>query len=118
MARKPTEFDIQRAICIWLDGGALLPDAVFFHVPNGGSRNALEGVRFKQSGVKAGVPDLLFLRSHKIFALELKAEDGHVSAAQIAMQTRFRLAGAMVATCYSLRDARAQIFSWGLTSST
>lgn len=29
-----------------------------FHVPNGGSRNRVEAVKFKQMGVKAGVSDL------------------------------------------------------------
>ena len=29
-----------------------------FHVPNGGSRNRMEAVKFKQMGVKAGVSDL------------------------------------------------------------
>lgn len=29
-----------------------------FHVPNGGSRNRAEAVKFKQMGVKAGVSDL------------------------------------------------------------
>ena len=29
-----------------------------FHVPNGGSRNKQEAVKFKQMGVKAGVSDL------------------------------------------------------------
>jgi hypothetical protein len=31
----------------------------FIHIPNGGSRNALEGAKFKRMGVRAGVPDYL-----------------------------------------------------------
>lgn len=32
------------------------------HIPNGGSRNALEGAKFKRMGVRAGVPDYLVSR--------------------------------------------------------
>lgn len=31
----------------------------FIHIPNGGSRNAYEGAKFKRMGVRAGVPDYL-----------------------------------------------------------
>ena len=31
---------------------------LLFHIPNGGSRNALEAANLKRQGVKAGVPDL------------------------------------------------------------
>ncbi len=32
---------------------------VFFHVPNGGRRSRSEAILLKQSGVKAGVPDIV-----------------------------------------------------------
>ena len=31
---------------------------LLYHIPNGGSRNALEAANLKRQGVKAGVPDL------------------------------------------------------------
>ena len=32
--------------------------ALLFHIPNGGTRDAIEGRHLKQQGVKRGVPDL------------------------------------------------------------
>ena len=31
---------------------------LFFHIPNGGNRSIVEGVRFKAMGVIAGIPDM------------------------------------------------------------
>lgn len=38
----------------WLDKNNIL----YYHVPNGGKRNAIEGAKFKRMGVKPGVPDI------------------------------------------------------------
>src|SRR4051812_14240275 len=84
---RPTELDLQRALVLWLDGNpdrngvprvtpALAPGVVYFHVPNGGNRDAAEGKRFKEIGVKAGVPDLVFLGYQRFFCLELKEPGG------------------------------------------
>lgn len=116
----PTEFDLQRAFCLWLDGNpdragqprvtpALAPHVVYFHVPNGGSRNAAEGARFKAIGVKAGVPDLMFLAHQRFYCLEFKEPGGKgvLSAAQRAMHARLIDAGATaLATVDSLDDAK------------
>ena len=32
--------------------------ALLYHIPNGGTRDAIEGRHLKQQGVKRGVPDL------------------------------------------------------------
>lgn len=113
MARAPTEHDIQRAVCLWLDK-ALLPGVVYWHTPNGGGRSVVEGVRFKQAGVKAGIPDLLFLWGG-LYGLELKKPGGSLSPAQIAMHPRLLAAGMpAVATCDSLEAARAVLRQWGL----
>jgi len=125
VARTPDEADIQRALVIWLDGNpdkndiprttpALLPGVVYWHTPNGGGRSVVEGVRFKQAGVKAGIPDLVFLWGG-LRGLELKKPGGVLSPAQRAMHPRFLAAGAIaVATCDSLESARAVLRSWGL----
>ena|ERR1043166_6649039 len=124
MPSSPTEFEIQRALCIWLDGypgrpAALIPGAVYFHVPNGGGRSAVEGARFKQSGVKAGIPDLLFLHQGRLFGLELKTATGTTSDAQRAMHARLLAAGAAgIAVANSLDAAKAQLVSWGLAFET
>lgn len=49
--------------------------ALFFHVPNGGKRNAIEASKFKLMGVKSGVPDVLLPIARKGYnglAIEFK----------------------------------------------
>jgi hypothetical protein len=50
----PTETYEQVKIATWLSKKNIL----FYHVPNGGYRNPIEGAKFKRMGVKAGVPDI------------------------------------------------------------
>lgn len=128
MPKPPTEFEIQRAVCGWLDGWpdkhgvptkppALLPDALYWHTPNGGGRNAIEGARFKQAGVKAGIFDLTFLHRARLFVLELKDETGRLSPAQFAMWSRYEAAGAAgIAWANNLAAAKAQIIAWGIAA--
>lgn len=127
MAREITEHDIQRALVIWLDGSpdsagnprttpALRKDAMCWHTPNGGGRSVVEGVRFKQAGVRAGIPDLLFLRDGNVFGLELKKPGGVLSPAQREMHPRLLAAGMVAcATVDSLEDAKRVVKGWGLT---
>lgn len=118
VTRPPTEYEIQRAVCIRLDTpGVLHPDIIYFHCPNGGSRGAMEGKRLKQAGVKAGIYDLTFLGRGGFWVLELKDLDGVLSAPQKAMWPRYVAAGARgVAWANSLAGALAQIRAWGLAS--
>lgn len=124
-----SEFDIQRALCIFLDGfkdkrtgavivpPAILPDVVWWHTPNGGARGGLEAKRFKESGVKAGIYDLTFLRLGRFWVLELKDEKGTLSDAQRDMWRRYEGAGAAgIAMANSLDAAKRQLFAWVLTS--
>lgn len=113
---KPSEFQIQRALCIWLDTpGVLLPDVIYWHTPNGGARSAVEGKRFKETGVKAGIFDLTFLHQGGFWTLELKDDVGVLSAPQRAMWPRYAAAGARgIAMANSLEAAKAQIVTWGL----
>lgn len=124
----PSEFDIQRAYVIWFNGErweagpkkgtwkiepARRPGVVGFHVPNGGTRSAIEGKRLKQSGVLAGVPDWLMLFG-RLFCLEFKKPGGVLSPAQIELHPRLIAAGAWVVTVDNLSDAKAQTREWGL----
>jgi hypothetical protein len=126
MAPAIEEHHIQRALCIWLDGNpdrygvprttpALIPGVVYWHTPNSGEgRDAQQGMRLKQQGVKPGVHDLLFLWGG-LYGLELKRPGGKPSTAQKLMHARMLGAG-MVASviCDSLEDARNVLSRWGL----
>lgn len=59
--------------------------ALLYHIPNGGSRDAIEGKHLKAQGVKAGVPDLCLPvprgQYHGLY-IEMKTEMGRTSDAQ------------------------------------
>ena len=132
----PSEFDLQRALCIWLDGNpdkdgrprttpALAPGVVYWHTPNGGNRDAREGKRLKESGVKAGVHDLFFLRPTQftegtwglLFGMELKEPGGkgRLSKAQEDMHPRLLRAGLAASVVVdNLADAKAWAIAHGL----
>lgn len=130
----PSEFDLQRALCIWLDGNpdregkprttpALAPGVEYWHTPNGGDRDLREAKRLKQSGVKAGVHDLFFLRLTDfgalgrwglLFGLELKEPGGkgRLSPAQRAMHPRLLRAGLAASTVIDdLASAKAWLIA-------
>lgn len=114
VARRGREEDqIQAAVVLHLTVRAV-PGLVWWHTPNGGNRSVTEAGRFKALGVKAGVPDLLALHAGRLFALELKAERGRLSAVQAAMLADLEAAGAMVAVAYGLDEALATLERWGL----
>jgi hypothetical protein len=56
-----SEDDFQIAVARLLDASGL----DWFHVPNGGKRNAREGAKFKRMGVKSGIPDVLIITPTK-----------------------------------------------------
>lgn len=66
-----------------------LPDKLLFAVPNGGSRNVVEGVNLKKQGVTRGVADVILLIPRKGYAslcLEFKAKKGKQSDEQKEFQ--------------------------------
>ena len=69
------------------------PEVLWFHCPNGGSRDVVEAVNLKRMGTLPGVPDLLFIHNNSIFSVELKAKGGRLSPAQQVFQDRFMRAG-------------------------
>lgn len=112
---KISEWHIQRAVCIHL-AAYKMPGVEFWHTPNGGARSAIEGKRFKDTGVMPGVHDLLFFYVGRLFILELKDADGVLSAEQESWRDRMVAQGAIAGWANSLAVARAQIHAWGLTS--
>ena len=79
-----------------------------FHVPNGGSRNKQEAVKFKQMGVKTGVSDLCLPYPKGIYCglfIEMKYGDGRQQPSQKEFLKDMAEAGHFVATCYSAEEA-------------
>jgi hypothetical protein len=90
------------------------PGTFAFHPANGGWRSPAEASILKGMGVKAGVPDIIIIKSGHCFLLELKAPDGRPTPAQRDVHAALAAAGATVAVAYGLDDALARLEAWGL----
>lgn len=77
-----SEDRLQQECYMWFHNSFPELRGLLFHVPNGGSRNAIEGKKFKAIGVVAGVADLLFLYKGQTYFLELKTQTGTQSKVQ------------------------------------
>lgn len=91
--------------------------ALLFHIPNGGSRDAVEGRHLKAQGVKRGVPDLCLPvpsgRYHGLY-IELKTERGRASAEQKWWIERLNAAGYFAKVCHGW-EAAVRVLEWYLT---
>jgi hypothetical protein len=111
--RAQSEAQIQRAVFDHIRTRGV-PDAVAFHVGNGGYRRKIEAAILKGMGVTAGVPDVLIVCRGKLFCLELKAGNGRLSDVQRKMIDRLPIAGATVAVAYGLDEALEVLERWAL----
>ena len=99
-----------------------VPGLVYISVPNGGARSAREGARFKATGVKAGVADLIFLHAGTAFALEIKhdgdkrtkTKPGRLTKEQEDFGVRWVKAGGRHFVAHGLDEALTACEYWGL----
>lgn len=70
----------------------------YFHVPNGGRRDKREAGLLKRMGVVAGVMDFWIFTNSAILPVELKRQDGNLSAAQKDAKSTLELLGYTVYT--------------------
>ncbi len=89
---KRLEDQLQIQTCAYL-AHALIPPALFFHIPNGGHRSKAQAGMFKAMGVKAGLPDLCIILAGRAYWIELKAPKGVLSATQKDMREKLAMAG-------------------------
>lgn len=107
-----SEADEQSAFFRWLafaaNGDKRL--ALFYHIPNGGSRNKAEAARLKAQGVRAGVPDLCLpvpCGGYHGLYIELKVGKNAPSKQQKQWLAALRDQGYYTAVCYGWNAARA-----------
>lgn len=93
--------------------------ALLYHVPNGGSRNAIEAKRLKMQGVKAGVPDLCLPvargKWHGLY-IELKAGRNKTTQLQDMWLEKLREQDYVAEVCYGWRQAAEVLekyLEWG-----
>lgn len=92
---------------------AAAPDLLFFHVPNGAGRSAVEGEILRLMGVLAGVADLVIvLPDGSVGFIELKAGKGRLSPAQQTFKDRALKANARWAEARTLDDIAAVLSAW------
>ena len=96
---------LQIAVARFLD--VSLPEgAVWFAVPNGGSRNPIEAAKLKRMGTRPGIPDICIIWRGRSIFIELKTPKGRTSPAQEAVMSALTMAGAVVNVCRSLEDVQ------------
>lgn len=61
-----------------------------FAVPNGGSRNALEGANLKKEGVLAGVSDLIIILKNRVVFVEIKTQKGKQQESQKLFENQIK----------------------------
>lgn len=91
-----------------------VPGVVFWHTPNGGKRNIIEGAKFKKMGVRAGVSDIVAVHNGRIFALELKAPGGRATESQMEFISDVNAAGGFGCIATGLTEALKCLETWGL----
>lgn len=113
MKRNREEDALQRTVAEWLMVMETLGRLTFFAVPNN-PRNAIDGHRLKQMGLRAGTPDVVIMaRDHIPLFIELKAPKGRTSFEQIeAMHRLETIGGAMCVVCRSLEDVQKIVAGW------
>lgn len=91
--------------------------ALLHHIPNGGSRDAIEARHLKDQGVKPGVPDLCLPvargRYHGLY-IEMKTETGRPTLTQKWWGERLTEQGYFWQVCHGWQSA-VQIVEWYLS---
>lgn len=86
-----------------------------YHIPNGGSRNALEAANLKRQGVRAGVPDLCLPAPKGKYAglyIEMKAGNNKPTQKQTEWLSMLARQGYAAVVCYGADEAIKTIESY------
>ena len=102
--RANPEEKLHRAVTVLLHAILDPDDVLYFHVPNGGKRDAVAGAKLKAMGALPGVPDLYIAWEDHTLWIELKAPKGTVSEAQRAFAHRAIMIGHDVHVCRSVDE--------------
>ncbi len=85
---------LQQQIIIWYKNEYQRHEkGLIFAIPNGGSRNVVEAKKLKETGLMAGVADLIILHNKKTLFCELKTDIGKQSEKQLIFQKKVEALG-------------------------
>ena len=80
---------LQAKIVVWFKNNYQMHGkGLIFSCPNGGTRDIVEAKKLKETGLMAGVSDLIVLLENKILFVELKIEKEKQSDVQKAFEER------------------------------
>ena len=110
--KKPRHIEesIQTACVSWFR--IAHPECIIFACPNGGSRNRLEAINMKRSGVLAGVADLIIVADRAVLFVEMKTKKGRQEESQKVFQSNVERLGFEYKICRSLVDFQLSVESW------
>src|SRR5258708_26659121 len=105
-----TEADVHKAVVNQLRYRSV-PGLTFWHTPNGAYHGwrPWQGAEMKRNGVLPGVADLILVNQGKCYALELKADEGRPTKAQIEFLERMAENGGQTAITAGLNGAIATL---------
>ena len=89
------------------------PQVFWTHIPSGERRPPGVGGKLKGMGLKAGIPDFMFIDGGPPRFLELKRVDGRLRSDQVDTIEQLRAAGAVVDIAYGLDEALRILTEWG-----
>ena len=119
MPKPVTEAQHQAAVILWSEQEKIRKRwpslQLLHHIPNGGSRDAIEGKQLQRLGVKSGVPDLCLPVPRGIYHglyMEMKREDGgQTSSAQEWWLQSLTDQGYCAAVCHGYESA-VRLLEW------
>ncbi|MBP5363390.1 MAG: VRR-NUC domain-containing protein [Ruminococcus sp.] len=85
---------------------------LMYHVPNEGKRSTVTGSRFKQMGLKPGVPDIVLPVAHGGYTglyIEMKYGKNKVTENQSRWLDMLKREGNKTAVCYNFEEAKEVI---------
>lgn len=121
IATPRTEAQHQAAVMMWAEQPAVRSKwpclATLYHIPNGGSRDPVEGMHLKRQGVRRGVPDLhlpVARGSYHSLYIEMKADTGKASPDQVWWLDKLNEQGSFATISYGWESA-VKVLEWYLS---
>lgn len=114
------EDNLQIACVTWFGYQYPQYQQLLYHIPNGGSRNVIEGAKFKAMGVRRGIADLaldIARRGYHGLRIEMKTRAGVQSKEQKLYQARATEQGYKYSVVRSIGHFKALV-NWYMGSLT
>jgi len=93
------EDQLQAACHLYLNHNYLHYYGLYFSIPNGGSRNKIEAIKFKATGLTPGIPDYMLIcpKTGKFYPIEFKLPNTSLTANQPKIHAAWKQAGVSIA---------------------